>query len=66
VVTAATDPAKCHRGISMFLVDKGVSGFTTGRDQPMMGLRGTSHTELHFDNVELTDAHLLGPEGEGL
>lgn len=66
VVTAVTDPTKGHRGISMFLVDKGMAGFTVGRDQPMMGLRGTSHLELHFDDVELSDEHLLGVEGEGL
>lgn len=66
VVTAVTDPDKGHRGISMFLVDKGMKGFTVGRDQPMMGVRGTSHLELHFDDVELTDDHLLGQEGEGL
>ena len=66
VVTAVTDPDKGHRGISMFLVDKGMAGFKTGRDQPMMGIRGTSHLELHFDDVELTDEHLLGREGEGL
>lgn len=66
VVTAVTDPTQGHRGISMFLVDKGMAGFTIGRDQPMMGLRGTTHMELHFDDVELTDDHLLGVEGQGL
>ncbi len=66
VVTAVTDPAKGHRGISMFLLDKGTPGFKIGRDQPMMGLRGTSHLDLHFDDVELTDENLLGTEGEGL
>ena len=66
VVTAVTDPEKGHRGISMFLVDKGTPGFTVGRDQPMMGIRGTSHLELHFDDVELTDENLLGEEGGGL
>lgn len=66
VVTAVTDPDKGHRGISMFLVDKGMAGFSVGRDQPMMGLRGTSHLELHFDQVELGDEHLLGIEGQGL
>lgn len=66
VVTAVTDPAAGPRGISLFLVDKGVPGFTVGRDQKMMGLRGTTHTELIFEDVELTDKHLLGPEGEGL
>lgn len=66
VVTAVTDAAARHNGISMFLVDKGTKGFTIGRDQPMMGIRGTSHMELHFDDVELSDAHLLGEEGQGL
>lgn len=66
VVTAVTDPSKGHRGITMFLVDKGTAGFSVGRDQPMMGIRGTTHLELHFDNVELTDENVLGREGEGL
>ena len=66
VVTAVTDPAAGHRGISLFLVDKGLAGFTIGRDQRMMGLRGTSHVELSFNDVELEDVHLLGTEGEGL
>ena len=66
LVTAVTDPAAGGRGISMFLVDKGLPGFTIGRDQPMMGLRGTSHTELVFDNVVLEAATLLGTQGQGL
>jgi acyl-CoA dehydrogenase len=66
VVTAVTDPSAGHRGISLFLVDKGLRGFTVGRDQKMMGLRGTSHVELSFNDVELEDVHLLGTEGEGL
>ena len=55
VVTAVTDLDQGHRGISMFLVDKGMPGFSLGRDQAMMGIRGTSHLDLHFDEVELTD-----------
>jgi acyl-CoA dehydrogenase len=66
LVTAVTDPAAGARGISMFLVDKGLPGFTIGRDQPMMGLRGTSHVELVFDNVPLEPVALLGGEGQGL
>ena len=53
------------RGISLFMVDKGLAGFTLGRDQPMMGLRGTSHLELWFDNVALEPLALLGEEGQG-
>ena len=66
VVSAVTDPDKGARGISLFLVDKGLPGFTLGRDQPMMGLRGTSHLELFFDNVRLGGETLLGEEGQGL
>jgi acyl-CoA dehydrogenase len=66
MVTAVTDPAKGSRGISMFLVDKGSPGFTIGRDQPMMGLLGTSHVELAFNDVLLEPIALLGEEGKGL
>lgn len=65
IVSAVTDPDKRGRGISLFLVDKGLPGFTVGRDQPMMGLRGTTHLELWFDNVELGPECLLGGEGDG-
>lgn len=66
LVTAVTDPAAGAKGISMFMVDKGLAGFTVGRDQPMMGLRGTSHVELAFDEVPLEPMALLGAEGRGL
>ena len=66
IVTAVTDPDAGARGISTFILDKGVPGFTIGRDQPMMGLRGTSHVEMRFDDVVLDAGRLLGPEGQGL
>ena len=66
VVSAVTDPAAGAKGISLFLVDKGMVGFTIGRDQPMMGLVGTSHVEMFFDGVRLGPEHLLGREGQGL
>lgn len=66
VVSAVTDPAAGARGISLFLVDKGMPGFAIGRDQPMMGLAGTSHVEMFFDNLRLGPGHLLGREGQGL
>lgn len=66
VVTAVTDPATGARGISTFIVEKGMTGFTVGRDQPMMGLRGTSHVEMQFKDVVLSNDHLLGHEGQGL
>lgn len=66
VVSAVTDPAKGAKGISLFIVDKDMAGFTIGRDQPMMGLAGTSHVEMFFDGIRLGSEHLLGEEGRGL
>ena len=66
VVTAVTDPLSGAHGISTFIVEKGMPGFTVGRDQPMMGLKGTSHVEMRFDSVQLDHEHLLGAEGQGL
>lgn len=66
VVSAVTDPSAGAKGISLFLVDKGMPGFTVGRDQQMMGLAGTSHVELFFDDVRLRPERLLGQEGRGL
>jgi acyl-CoA dehydrogenase len=54
-----------EREISMFMVDKGLPGFTVGKDQKMMGLRGTPHVELFFDDVPLEPLALLGQRGQG-
>lgn len=61
---APSDPDR-QREISMFMVDKGLAGFTVGKDQKMMGLRGTPHVELFFDEVRLEPAALLGERGQG-
>ena len=66
VVSAVTDPDAGGRGVSLFLVDKALDGVRVGRDQPMMGLVGTSHVELFFDDVALGPECLLGDEGRGL
>ena len=66
IVTAVTNPDAGARGISTFILDKGLAGFTVGRDQPMMGLKGTSHVEMHFENVKLNEGCRLGKEGQGL
>lgn len=54
-----------EKEISMFMVDKGLAGFTVGKDQQMMGIRGTPHVELFFDNVVLEEDALLGQRGQG-
>ena len=66
VVTAVTDAEAGTGGISTFIVDRDADGVTIGPDNPMMGLRGTTHAELSFDNVPLLPVNLLGTEGQGL
>ena len=70
IVSAKTGEITASNGrvspeISLFLVDKGRAGFTVGKDQKMMGLRGTSHNELWFDGVHLESVALLGERGNG-
>jgi acyl-CoA dehydrogenase len=66
IVSAVTDAAKRPRHVSLFLVDKNQPGVAVGRNQKMMGLTGTSHVELFFENVRLDRERLLGHEGQGL
>ncbi len=65
IVSAITNPSAGSKGISLFLVDKSLDGLSVGKDQKMMGLRGTSHVELFFDNVVLGPENMLGDEGTG-
>lgn len=61
IVSARTD----EKEISLFLVDKSTPGVVIGKTQAMMGLRGTKHCELFFDDVQLEPISLLGDRGEG-
>ena len=65
LVSAKTGHSAGDNAISMFMVDKNLPGFTVGKDQKMMGVRGTPHVELFFDNVLLAPMALLGEEGQG-
>lgn len=66
IITAVTDPTKGAKGISAFLIDANTPGFTLGRTQYMMGLRGTNHSELILTNCRVPATQMLGPEGSGL
>ncbi|RLB15278.1 MAG: acyl-CoA dehydrogenase [Deltaproteobacteria bacterium] len=65
VVTAYTDREKKHRGISAFVVEKGTPGFTVGKEEDKMGLRGSDTTELIFEDCRVPGENLLGQEGDG-
>ena len=64
-VFAVTDPAAGSRGVSAFVVEKGSKGFTVGKKEKKMGIRGSPTVELIFDNCEVPAANRLGEEGEG-
>lgn len=65
IVVARTDPNAGGRGLTLFLVETGVEGFTRGRQLEKIGLHGQDTAELFFSDVHLTDADILGTEGEG-
>ncbi|MFZ0451062.1 MAG: acyl-CoA dehydrogenase [Desulfatiglandaceae bacterium] len=65
VVTAYTDRDKRHRGISAFVVDKGIPGFKVGKEEDKMGLRASDTVELIFEDCRVPAENLLGQEGDG-
>ncbi|APA98084.1 Medium-chain acyl-CoA dehydrogenase [Nocardia seriolae] len=66
VVAARTDAAAGKRGLSLFVVERGMAGFTSGAPLRKLGLHGQDTAELHFDDVVVPQANLLGVEGHGL
>ena len=64
-VFAATNPKARTQGISAFYLERGYPGFTIGKSEDKMGMRGSDITEIIFDNVRLTKDNLLGKEGDG-
>jgi butyryl-CoA dehydrogenase len=65
IVTAKTDEAQRHRGISAFILEKGLPGFKVGHMEDKMGLRASDTTDLIFDNCRVPAENLLGQEGDG-
>jgi alkylation response protein AidB-like acyl-CoA dehydrogenase len=64
-VFAKTDPTGGHAGISAFLVEAEAPGFSVGRIEPKMGIKGSTTGEIFFDECHVPAANLLGEEGEG-
>jgi alkylation response protein AidB-like acyl-CoA dehydrogenase len=64
-VFAKTDPSGGHAGISAFLVEAETPGFSVGRIEPKMGIKGSTTGEIFFDECRVPAANLLGEEGEG-
>ena len=65
VATAYTDKAKKHRGISSFVLEKGMPGFIVGPEEDKMGQRASDCTSLIFEDCRVPAENLLGEEGQG-
>lgn len=65
VVYAVTDPEAGSRGITAFLIEKGMPGFSTAQKLDKLGMRGSDTCELVFDNCEVPAANVLHTEGKG-
>jgi len=65
VFTAMTDKTKGYKGISSFILEKGMKGFTVGKKENKMGLRGSDTATLIFEDLRIPKENLLGKEGEG-
>ncbi|MEV0144644.1 MULTISPECIES: acyl-CoA dehydrogenase family protein [unclassified Nonomuraea] len=66
VVVAKTDPAAGARGITLLVVERGMEGFSRGRNLDKIGMKAQDTAELFFENVRVPVANRLGPEdGQG-
>jgi len=65
IIMAMTEPEKGLKGISAFIVDGDAEGFTIGKKEEKMGIRGSATSELIFENVRVPKENLLGKEGQG-
>jgi alkylation response protein AidB-like acyl-CoA dehydrogenase len=65
VVTAVTDKTNPKKGISAFILEKGMEGFSVGKKENKLGMRASDTTELIFENVKVPAENLIGKENEG-
>lgn len=65
IIMAMTDKSKGTKGISAFIVERNFPGFSVGKEEHKMGIRGSATCELIMENCIVPKANLLGKEGEG-
>ncbi len=66
VVYAKTDPDAGSKGITAFIVEKTMAGFSTSKHFDKLGMRGSNTAELIFENCEVPFENVLGEEGKGV
>ncbi len=65
VVYAKTDPKGGSKGITAFIIEKTMTGFSTGKKLDKLGMRGSNTAELIFENCPVPEENILGEEGKG-
>jgi acyl-CoA dehydrogenase len=65
IVVAKTDTSAGHKGISLFLVEAGLPGFSKGKNLHKLGMKAQDTSELFFQDVRVPKENLLGEEGRG-
>lgn len=65
LVMAQTDVAKGHKGINAFIVEKGWEGFTIGKKEEKLGIRGSDTHSLMFQDVKVPKENRIGEDGFG-
>jgi alkylation response protein AidB-like acyl-CoA dehydrogenase len=65
IVFAVTDKNVGNKGISAFIIEKGTPGFTTGKKEDKLGIRGSDTCELYFENCKVPIENRIQNEGEG-
>ena len=65
VVMAITDPESKKKGISAFILEKGMEGFRPGKKEDKLGVRASDTSELILEDVKVPSENLIGNEGEG-
>ncbi len=65
IVMVRTDPGRGAHGISALIVENGTPGYTYGKDEKKLGLRGSVTSELFFEDCRVPEENLLGTRGEG-
>ncbi len=66
VVYAKTDPAAGPKGITAFIIEKGMKGFSTAQKLDKLGMRGSDTCELVFEDCEVPEENVLGEVGKGV
>jgi len=65
IVFAVTTKGIGYKGVSAFIVEKGIPGFSVGKKEDKLGIRGSDTCELYFEDCQVPVENLIGNEGDG-